>query len=286
MDNLFGEDLESLHCGGGPLKGNPKRTRQSVFEDYDGFVEKFRPKRTTDDCYTPEPVYRAVVDWVSDNILPLEGVEVVRPFWPGGDYEAHDYPEGCVVIDNPPFSILAEIRRFFHARNIRYFLFAPGLTFASSAKELDATYIICGTDITYENGAKVVTGFVTNLECGSVRIWVAGSLSKAIRAADKIAHKERSKPSVPTYEYPINVVSPAILQKIAKRGIDLRIDKVDCMAISRIDAQGKGVYGGGWLLSERAAAERAAAERAAAREIVRWELSPRELAIIAGLGKR
>ena len=23
------------------------------FEDYEGFVDKFKPKKTTDDCYTP-----------------------------------------------------------------------------------------------------------------------------------------------------------------------------------------------------------------------------------------
>lgn len=27
--------------------------RQQTFLDYDGFVEKFKPKKTTDDCYTP-----------------------------------------------------------------------------------------------------------------------------------------------------------------------------------------------------------------------------------------
>ena len=26
--------------------------RQQTFEDYEGFVEKFKPKKTTDDCYT------------------------------------------------------------------------------------------------------------------------------------------------------------------------------------------------------------------------------------------
>lgn len=31
--------------------------------DYDGFVEKFKPKRTTDDCYTPPAVYEAVKGW-------------------------------------------------------------------------------------------------------------------------------------------------------------------------------------------------------------------------------
>ena len=25
--------------------------------DYEGFVEKFKPKKTTDDCYTPPLVY-------------------------------------------------------------------------------------------------------------------------------------------------------------------------------------------------------------------------------------
>ena len=36
------------------------------FEDYDGFVEKFKPKKTTDDCYTPQIVYEAVADWVAN----------------------------------------------------------------------------------------------------------------------------------------------------------------------------------------------------------------------------
>ena len=29
-------------------------------QDYDAFVEKFKPKKTTDDCYTPPLVYDAV----------------------------------------------------------------------------------------------------------------------------------------------------------------------------------------------------------------------------------
>ena len=34
-----------------------------LFEDnaeYDAFVEKFKPKKTTDDCYTPPLVYDAI----------------------------------------------------------------------------------------------------------------------------------------------------------------------------------------------------------------------------------
>ena len=30
-----------------------KRTKKEIHEDYDGFVAKFRRKKTTDDCMTP-----------------------------------------------------------------------------------------------------------------------------------------------------------------------------------------------------------------------------------------
>lgn len=39
-------------------------SRQLSFTDYEGFVEKFKPKKTTDDCYTPPAVipYRPMTD--------------------------------------------------------------------------------------------------------------------------------------------------------------------------------------------------------------------------------
>ena len=72
--------------------------------DYQSFVEKFMPKKTTDDCYTPENVYAVVKDCAVDR-YGLSGAEVLRPFYPGGDYKAVTYDEDSVVIDNPPFSI-------------------------------------------------------------------------------------------------------------------------------------------------------------------------------------
>lgn len=30
---------------------------------YEEFVDKFKPKKTTDDCYTPDVIYKAVKDW-------------------------------------------------------------------------------------------------------------------------------------------------------------------------------------------------------------------------------
>ena len=38
-------------------------SRQETFNDYDGFVEKFKPKKTTDDCYTPKEVYDVILEW-------------------------------------------------------------------------------------------------------------------------------------------------------------------------------------------------------------------------------
>ena len=32
-------------------------------ETYEQFVEKFKPRKTTDDCYTPPLVYEAVKGW-------------------------------------------------------------------------------------------------------------------------------------------------------------------------------------------------------------------------------
>ena len=63
----------------------------------------------------------------------------------------------------------------------------------------------------------------------------------------------------------------------------------DCTPISALDAQrerGKTVFGGGLLLSEKAAAEKAAAEKAAAEKAAaeKWKLSERELEIVRSLG--
>jgi hypothetical protein len=35
--------------------------RQTTFLDYEGFLDKFQPKKTTDDCYTPANVYEEEV---------------------------------------------------------------------------------------------------------------------------------------------------------------------------------------------------------------------------------
>ena len=134
--------------------------KKELFEDYEGFVEKFKPKKTTDDCYTPPEIYDVVADYVSER-FGVDRADMVRPFWPGGDFEGFEYPEGCCVVDNPPFSILQKIKRFYIGRGIRFFIFAPSLTAFSGSLTCDLTHIICDANITYENSAVVRTAFVT-----------------------------------------------------------------------------------------------------------------------------
>ena len=141
-------------------KATQEQTKKATFENYDAFVEKFEPKKTTDDCYTPPAIFNAVVDYVS-TLCDLSLLDVVRPFYPAGDYESFDYPSNAIVIDNPPFSIITPIVRCYLARGIKFFLFAPHLTLLTA--DTSATAVVVGGDIVYENGAQVKTSFLTNL---------------------------------------------------------------------------------------------------------------------------
>ena len=256
--------------------------RDEKFNDYDGFVEKFVPKKTTDDCYTSQPVYDAVLAFVNDTWPETRGAEVLRPFWPGADYKVAQYPTGAVVVDNPPFSILAEIIRHYCARGIRFFLFAPGLTLFT-ARDCDLTYVVASATIVYQNGAKVKTGFITNLP-SEFRVWCCPQLMDAIDAAQ--AEPPKAKRG---FVYPDNLITAATLQTLTTHHTELKIRKADCVAVSGIDnaRKGRDIFGGGFLLSTGAAAERAAAERAAAERAAaeRIQLSVRERRIIAKLDK-
>ena len=249
-------------------------------DDYDEFVDKFKPKLTTDDCYTPPAVYDAVLNFVA-SIVDLKGKTIERPFVPGGDYEHYPYTERSVVVDNPPFSLLSKICRVYADRSIPFFIFAPSLTLFSAA-DCDLTYIVADAAIEYENGAVVATGFITNL-IADLRVWCCPALRDAIAAAQPDEDK-----TLQGFVYPDNIITAAILQKITKRSVDWKVRKKSCEYIKQSDSaqeQGRQLYGGGFILSERAAAERAAAERAAAERAAATKLniSPREREIIARL---
>ena len=253
-------------------------------ENYDAFVDKFQQKLTTDDCYTPKPVYDAVLKFVG-TITKLDGRKVVRPFYPGGNYEdLSQYPKGCVVVDNPPFSILSKICRFYCERGIQFFLFGPELTLFT-ATDCDLTYINCAGHIIYENGADVRTGFITNL-IPDLRVWVCPELGRLIDEAQPKEDKTKRG-----FVYPDNIITAGLLGKIAERGVELRISKTACEYIKQSDSaeeQGRSLFGGGYIVSDRIARERAEAERIAREraEATQLNLSDREKAIIARLNEQ
>ena len=251
------------------------KARQEGNEEYNDFLEKFETKKTTDDCYTPENVYDVVASWVEKE-FGLNRKNFMRPFYPGGDYQNEKYGEGKVVVDNPPFSILAQILKWYEDHGVKFFLFAPALTVITATK-CDLTYIVIGGGITYENGAEVSTAFITNLD-NENRFRIEPELYQLIKEKND---KNTKSVELPNYDYPDNVIVPGQIQKIAKYGQALKIKKTDCVIISELDeqkAEGKAIYGKGLLLSEKAAAEKAAARV--------WKLSDRELKIVKRLGKQ
>lgn len=245
---------------------------------YEEFVEKFKPKKTMDDCMTPPLVYEAVKSWACAE-YGIDPESIVRPFWPGGDYEHFEYPDGCVVLDNPPFSILSKICAFYLGRGIPFFLFAPSLTaFSGRNVAMRMNHLICDANIEYENGAVVRTAFVTSYG-GDIVVQTAPQLGRVVQGAVDKLKAEKSR-SLPKYSYPDNIVTAAMLGRYAKYGVDFKVRRDECTLISKLDAQaesGRAIFGGGLLLSSQKAAERAAAHK--------WKLSDRELQIVAQIGK-
>lgn len=164
--------------------------RSQKSRDYDAFVEKFQTRKTTDDCYTPDNVYDAIAAWVEGEYGASRDC-FVRPFYPGGDYERYEYPAGSVVVDNPPFSILAAIVKFYVGNGIKFFMFAPALTLFSPVTVSHCCSIGVGVQITYENGAEVPTSFVTNLEEAGIR--TAPTLYQAVEVENEKNLKQNRK---------------------------------------------------------------------------------------------
>ena len=250
-----------------------------------GSLPSSSPREPLTTAIPPPHVYDAVLGWACQE-YGLSPSDAVRPFYPGGDFEAEDYPEGCVVVDNPPFSILTRIVRHYNERGVRYFLFAPGLTTILSA---ECCAVCADCSIIYDNGAIVRTNFVTNLDRARAR--TAPGLYQAVKAAMETA---KAPTELPKYVYPPEVATAAMLNRYSHYGIDFRVMPGECERITALDEQreaGKGIFGSGLLLSEHAAAERAAAERAAAERAAAeraaaqtWTLSGRERARVRALG--
>ena len=242
--------------------GNLDKIAGKKDEKYQEFVDKFKPKVTTDDCYTPEKVYEALKGWV---FREYGEREVVRPFYPGGDYTKAEYPEGCLVLDNPPFSIESKIIAWYLEKGIDFFLFAPTLTCFNNLKP-GVNAVFGGASIVYQNGADVPTAFLTTL--GTHRIRVCSDLFEVMESAQPKETKELG-----AYQFPDEVVQGIQLDRLAKYGSSVELDYI--APINKMD-NGPQIYGRGFLVST-AEAEKVKAEKVKAvillsereREIVR-----------------
>ena len=248
-----------------PVNSETPAVKELIAKDSDeylNFLKKFELKKTTDDCYTPPDVYDTLADYVSGR-WGIPSKNFVRPFFPGGDFENFNYHAGSVVVDNPPFSILSKIIRFYRKHGVRFFLFAPTLTLFNNGFD-GITYIITNAKVVYDNGALVNTSFVTNLPCeNAIEV-----LKCEIEQAKKIERKRMRKLNFPQF-----VINSARLGKYASNGIEMKFRRDDVLFTKHFG--GVSIFGGGAMLSPQGAA---AMERANAAAMERANAEAMEMA--------
>lgn len=260
-------------------------------ETYEEFVAKFKKNapKTTDDCYTPQPVYEVVKEYALKLAgLTEETCTPVRPFYPGGDYRNYDYPADAYVIDNPPFSILSEIRRFYIEKGIKYFLFAPSLM--CIRRNIDDTIICAHSDVIFSNGAIVKISFATNAANREFRLITAPAFRKRLEEIfendRKIYGNETKK--LKKYIAPKNTFSSRDIALISRT--EFMIRRTESRTVSNIGRIKQ--YGDAYLLSDRAAAElekaRAAAEleKSRAATAIQLNFTPEQEEIIKQLNEK
>ena len=138
-----------------------------------------------DEFYTPKRVYEVIKNWAVKR-YGLEGREIIRPFYKGGDYKRANYPKGCVVIDNPPFSIGLQIVDFYLEKGIDFFLFCQTQKGITTLQRMEnrLSLIVCGEKVKYDNQEQTIsTSFITNLEKENL-LYVACDLTEEIRCAN------------------------------------------------------------------------------------------------------
>lgn len=275
--SIFGEKIAPLQ----PKRPSGGSQNPIVFRDYESFVAKFADTpKTTDDCYTPRDVYEAVVRYVG-TITDMKDKQILRPFFPGGDYLNAEYPENGVVIDNPPFSLFTKIVWFFTRHDIPFFLFGPGLTIASACKY--CTAVVINESVTFDNGANVRLNFASNLY-GDTMMTTAPALGRMIAGCPS----QRPKKPLPSYEYPSEVLSVSDMQTIARNGIEFSVRRDECCLIRDLDLHPKkgGLFGDHLLISKAKAEEKEAAKSQRVTDekaTTPIPLSERERKIVLGL---
>lgn len=171
-----------------------------------------------------------------------------------------------------------------------FFIFAPALTLFSYGTRIERglCLVSCAATITYDNGASVKTSFLTDMDGAAVR--TAGDLLDAIKEA-----QQAEEGAVIRYEYPPHVMTGTRVGRIRPQHGDLKFNRSEIKFIRRLDAQKphkKTIFGGGFLISDDAAARRVEAEKETEEwlretgqlETHEWELSDEEKGILKGLG--
>ena len=176
-------------------------------KDYDTWINGLKKNvKTSDDTFTPPEIYEVILEYINEKIIPIDSIEIQRPFYPGGDYqkEAETYNEKSVVIDNPPFSLCSEIIEFYIKNNIKFFIFTNGLTTFNYLSR--GVHLLCPyAPLEYENNARVNTCFIHNLLPEGVTI--SGELrERFIEKQNKAINKNKKRNK---YQYPNEVLSVA-----------------------------------------------------------------------------
>ncbi len=206
-------------------------------ETYEQFVEKFKPKLTTDDCYTPDKLWQGVKAYACKR-FNIEEHQIIRPFKPGGDYQTEDYT-GKIVVDNPPFSILSEIVRWYDARGIKFFLFKNGLTLQKAL--INFHVLVTGRSMIAENGADVPVDFVTNIT-GKRCIEACPELAEVVYSA------RPEKKAYTTRHFAPNVVRACDIGKLAKYGVALTLENYE--RVASVGEPKMQIFGGAVLVSD------------------------------------
>ena len=153
-----------------------------------------------------------------------------------------------------------------------------GKSFTLASWSVDRLLTRPGRLVTVLSNSKVNNSFVTNMEPPDVLAVAAIDLFDALDAINA-ANEKQGKKTVTKLALPSELVTAANLGYLTVHHTPFTVRRSDATFVRRLDNYATSIFGGGFLLSPRAAAERAAAGRAAAKRI---ELSERERQLIKG----
>ena len=224
-----------------PAPAIRSRYSAAVYTDYESWRAHFSDTpKTTDDTYTPQDVYECILRWLGGKIA---GRQILRPFYPGGDYQSVSYGRDAVVVDNPPFSIQAEIVRWYVARHIPFFLFCNGMTAIRFA--MQCTVISIGGSIQFENGALVCVSFLSNL-FDDIGVMSAPDLWSSIQCC---ASQQSTAKSMTQYRWPCQVLSMSDMNQFARYGLHVALPRSVIRVMKK--PRGVNIFGGRLLVSTK-----------------------------------